>query len=134
MFNLHWRNFIEHVKIFICCETLHRYLNENSKIHMISGFGYKVMRFRDLSKIHAIASKSSKSNHQQLETYCVPFSHKIFNICTHTQSCNENKWPFVLFVELAITEFCKIAWLFYFILSLLYMMQLSLFIMFIYIT
>ena len=30
-FNLSWRNFIEHGKTHICCETLHKYLNENFK-------------------------------------------------------------------------------------------------------
>ena len=55
--NFCWNNFRTTVKliywtwkIFIRCETLHKYLNENWKIHVIFGFCYKIMGFRDLFK------------------------------------------------------------------------------------
>ena len=69
------------------------------KVHVISGFGYKVMSFCNLSKLLAMARKSSRSNPQHLETNFVSFSHKIFNIYSHTQSCKENKltWPLCAF-------------------------------------
>ena len=60
-------------------------------LHVISGFGYKVMSFRDFSKLLAITPKYSRSNPQHLETNCVPFSRKIFKIYSRIQSCNENK-------------------------------------------
>ena len=77
-------------KIFICCETRHKYLNKNLKIHLIFQFCYKIMSFRDLSTLLLIALKSSGSNPQHIETNFVPFSYKIFNINLCTQSCNEN--------------------------------------------
>ena len=47
---------------------------------MIFRFGYKVMGFRDLSKLLAIALKSSISNLQRIETNFVHFSYKIVNL------------------------------------------------------
>ena len=107
---------------------MHKYLNENLKIHLISGFGYKVMDFRDLSRLLAIAAKSSRSNPQHLETHCVPFSHKKINIYSRTQSCNENKLTTICFSlnspspTLAKLHDCFVS------LSYPYMMHLSMFV------
>ena len=49
------------------------------------------MSFRELSKLLAIALKSSRSNPHHIETYFGPFLDKIFNIYSCTQSCNGNK-------------------------------------------
>ena len=44
------------------------------------GFCYKIMSFRDLTKILAITLESSRSNSKHLATNGVPFSYKIVNI------------------------------------------------------
>ena len=49
--NVLWTNFIEHEKILIWCEALHKYLNEyfrKIKIHAIFRSCYIIMSFRDL--------------------------------------------------------------------------------------
>ena len=79
------------VKIFIWCETLHEYLNENLKIHVILRFCHIVMSFRDLTKLLAITLESSESNPQHLETNLMHFSYKIVNIYLFTQSCKQNR-------------------------------------------
>ena len=48
------------------------------------------MSFRGFSKLHAITLKSSKRNPQHLWTSCVCFSHRIVDIYSRTESCNEN--------------------------------------------
>ena len=58
---------------------------------MIFRFCYKIMGFCVLSKLLSVALKSPRSNPQHLETNFVPLSHKIFNIYSCRQSCNENK-------------------------------------------
>ena len=58
-------------------ETLHNYVIEKSKIHVISELCTK---FRDLFKLLAIAMKTSISDPKHLETNCTPFSHTILNI------------------------------------------------------
>ena len=40
------------------------------------GCGYKIRSLRDLSKLFAISLKSSRSNHQYIETNFVPFHTK----------------------------------------------------------
>ena len=88
--------------MFVCNENLHKYLNENLKINVISELGYKVMNFRDKSK----------------QVLCL-FSHQIYNIYSRTQSCNDNKLtPMCFFVELTITYFGKIKWLFHYLITL----------------
>ena len=100
-------------------------------MHVMSGFGDKVMTFSDL----AITLKSSRSNPQHLETNFVPF-HTIFNIYSHTQSFNENKLtPMCYLLNIGYLGTLYILWQKSMIVSLFYpyMMQLSLYIRFIYI-
>ena len=59
-------------------------------MHLIFGFCCKVMGFRHLSKLHPITLKSLKSNQKHLETKCVPFLNKMFNIYSCKHSCNEH--------------------------------------------
>ena len=61
------------------------------------------MSLKDLSKFLAIDQKYSWSNPQQLETKFCTLSTQIDNINSCTQSCNENKLTYVLFVELTFT-------------------------------
>ena len=76
----------------MCCETLRKHLNENLKIHVIFEFCYKVIVvFETYQNFFAITLKSSGSDPKHLETHFVPSSHKIFNIYSRAQNCNENK-------------------------------------------
>ena len=101
-------------------------------VHVIVGCCCKAMSFIDLSKLHATALKSSKSNPQHLETCSVPFSHKMINIYSCTQSCNENKLTLMRFFLNSPSDTlanCMIVSL-----SYRYIMYLSLSIRFTYIT
>ena len=77
--------FYRALEIFICCETLHKYLNENLNMHVTSGFGFKVMSFRDLSKLLAIAPKSSKVTPYILKQILFPFTQNFQHLFTYTK-------------------------------------------------
>ena len=59
---------------------------------MISRFGYKVMSFRDLSKLLVIAPKSSRCNPQHLETFF--FHTKIIHVHKVAMKIS---WPLCVF-------------------------------------
>ena len=106
------------LKIFICCETLHKYLNEKLKIHVISIIWLQSRVFSRLIKTSRYRPAMFNKKPQHLITNLMPFSHKILNIYSRTQSCNENKLtPMCCFVELTtcITYFGKTARLFPFL-------------------
>ena len=63
--------------VLVCCETLHKYLNENIKVQVIFGFCYKTMSFRDLSRFQAIALETSRKNPQHLENVLSIFHTKL---------------------------------------------------------
>ena len=75
----------------MCCKTLHKNLNENLKILEVFEFCYKIMSFRDLSKQLMIAPESSRNYPQHLEIHFMTLSHKIVNIYSYKQNCNESK-------------------------------------------
>ena len=118
-----WNNFQSTVnlfywtwKIFNYFETVNNCLNENLKIHVISEFCYNVMSIRDLSKLLAVTLRTSKRKPQHLKTNFAPISDKIVNIYSRkTKLQQKESVPFVLFAELTITYFSKIAWLFYYL-------------------
>ena len=64
---------------------------------MIPGFYYKVMNFRDLPKLLAIAPKSLKSNPQHLETNYVPFSLKFSTFIHVYKVVRKISWPLCAF-------------------------------------
>ena len=126
------KNFIEHGKSLSVVKLCIDIKMEIQKYMCYQDLVTKSVSFRDFSKLHAIALKSSRSYPQHLEINWVPFSHKIFFIYSCTQSCNGNK----------VTP-CASCWTYHYklrqngmivSLSYLYMMQLSLFKGYFYIT
>ena len=91
IFKLPWRNLIQHEKSLSIVKLCINISIKIKKMHVIFGFCHKIMGFRDLSTLLAIALESSRSNPKHLETNFVPFSYKIVNIYSYSQSCNENK-------------------------------------------
>ena len=117
---------------------LHWYLNENQKIHVIFGFCYKIMSFRDLTKLLAMALKSARSNPQHLKKILCHF-HTNFSTLIHVHNV-AMKMKNVAIRWRPLCAFCwthhHIIWQNSMIVSLSYpyMMNIYLFIRFMYVT